>query len=461
LGLEKQLLEKDIISREQILFAFILGLSFSNHMTTIFLAPAFLWIYFRLSGLGKGAFLRIAKITPFFLLGLSIYCYLPIRSSSHPIFDWGHPASLERFLWHVSGKQFSVWMFSGWDAVQKQFNYYCNNFTSEFHYSVIICTIAGLIVLFRHSRRLFIFLILLFCTTVAYAVNYDIFDIDSYFMLSYFVIGWTTAFGIEFFLQKGRTLRLWMKGLLVAALCALPIVQISSHLNNVDESKDSLPQQFVSHAFSSFEPNAVVLATQWDYFISPSLYYQFVRNERNDVTVIDKSLLQNRSWYFIQCAQNTPWLMDRIKPISEQFLAELYKFEHDLPFDFNFIRSVWNNLLAQIIEKALPDHPVYIDIRIDKEFPPEYKRTPAGLFLRLTKNEDTACYRPAMAHLDFKSKRGPAVEDLKKYYIGILFMDADWLMRHGRAGEAKTVINEILRIEPGNFSAALLLKHLM
>jgi len=130
-GLEEQLTEPGTVSRKFILFAFILGLSFSNHMTTILLAPGFMWLYFRTFGLRKQSFLQIFKVALFFLLGLSVYVYLPIRSANHPLLDWGHPATLERFFWHVSGKQFRVWMFSGWSVVEKQLSYYCNNFISE------------------------------------------------------------------------------------------------------------------------------------------------------------------------------------------------------------------------------------------------------------------------------------------------------------------------------------------
>jgi hypothetical protein len=228
----------------------------------------------------------------------------------------------------------------------------------------------------------------------------------------------------------------------------------------VDETKNSLPQQFVAKAFCNFEPNAVVLATEWDYFISPSLYCQFIRNERRDVTVIDKSLLQNRSWYFLQCEKNAPWLMDRIRLSTYQFLAELDKFEHDLPFDVRFIQSRWQDLLTRIVEESLPDHPVYIDPRIDQEFPLQYQRTPAGLFLRLTKTEDTTCYRSAITSFTACNKVRPAEKDLENYYIGMLFRDADWLIRHGRSGEAKKVVNEVLRFEPGNSAAIWLMNRI-
>ncbi len=459
-GLEEQLAEPRYISRKLIFFAFVLGLSFSNHMTTILLAPGFLWLYFRIFGFGKESLFRIIKIAPFFILGLSVYLYLPIRSSGYPILDWGHPATAERFFWHISGKQFRVWMFSGWDVVQKQLNYYINNFTSEYSFIVIVCIVAGLLTLFKQSRRLFIFLVLLFGTTIMYAINYDIFDIDSYFLLSYLVIGFIIAYGIDFMVERIENSRLWIKIVFVVMFCTLPIIQVICNWERVDETRNKIPQQFVEKTFSDLEPNAIVLASQWDYFVSPSLYYQFIRQERRDVTVVDKSLLQNRSWYFLQLQHNAPWLMERIRPSVDLFLIELNKFEHDLPFNFAIIQSRWKNLLSEIVEQSLPDHPVYIDARIDQEFSSEYRRTPAGLFLRLTKKEDTTYYRTALAPFLICEKKQPVEKDFEQYHITMLIREADWLFKNGRVGEAKKVLAEVFCIEPGNLNANWLMKRM-
>ncbi|MCX6120230.1 MAG: DUF2723 domain-containing protein [Ignavibacteriales bacterium] len=456
-GLEEQLADLHSISRKMILFAFILGLSFSNHMTTILLAPGFLWLYFRTFEFGRKSFLRILKIAPFFVLGLSVYLYLPIRSSGYPFLDWGHPATLERFFWHVSGKQFRVWMFSGWDVAQKQLNYYVSNFTSEFHFSILVCIIAGLLTLSKQSHRLLIFLALLFGTTIIYAVNYDIFDIDSYFLLSYFVIGFIVAYGINFILEWIENSKSLVKIIIAILFYALPVIQIVHNWGRVNETENKIPQQFVEKAFSDFEPNAIVLATQWDYFISPSLYYQLVRHVRPDVTVVDKSLLQNRSWYFLQLEHNAPWLMERIHPSVNLFLIELNKFEHEVPFNFTVIQSQWQRLLSEIVEQSLPDHPVYVDARIDQEFSPEFRRTPAGLFLRLTKKEDTNCYRSAFAPFITRKTYQPVVKDFTRYYSTILMRDVYWLAKQGKMDSVKIVLAEVLRLEPGNYEAIGLL----
>ncbi len=456
-GLEEQLMEPRYISRKLILFAFILGLSFSNHMTTILLAPGFLWLYFRAFGFNRESFFRIFKIASYFLLGLSVYLYLVIRSSGFPILDWGHPATIERFFWHVSGKQFHVWMFSGWSVVQKQLNYYISNFTSEFNFVVLVCVILGVFAVFKQSRRLFLFLALLFGATIIFAVNYDIFDIDSYFLLSYIVIGFIVAYGVDFIIERIDNSPTLVKIIIAVIICALPITQVVYNWERVDETGNKIPQQFVEKAFSDFEPNAIVLATQYDYFISPSLYYQFIRHKRCDVTVVDKSLLQNRSWYFLQLEHNAPWSMERIRPSANLFLIELNKFEHDLPFNFSIIQLQWQNLLSEIVEQSLPQHPVYIDARIDQEFSPEYRRIPAGLFLRLTKKEDTTYYRPAYIPFVLQKTDMAVFQDFKRYYCTMLIYNAYWLAKEGEKDGAEKVLAEVLRLEPGQFEAKWLL----
>jgi hypothetical protein len=439
-GLEDQLQKPDFISRFLICFAFVLGLSFSNHMTSILLAPGFLWLYFRTFGLRKKSFVRLLVLTPFFLAGLSIYLYLPIRSAAHPLLNWGNPDTLERFFWHVSGKQYRVWMFSGWEVVNKQFKYYLTNFPAEFNAVAIACALVGLAALWRRSKRMVIFLLLLFCSTILYA-------------------GLIIAFGIHaalgFAERKG-----WNITIIVLLFFALPAGQLAYHRKAVEESESALPSRFVKKVFPELEPNAIVLSTQWDYFVSPALYYRYVAGRRRDLIIIDKSLLQDRSWYFALLDRQAPWLMERIGESKRAFLAELRKFEHGEPFNFQTIQACWQTLLADIVSKSIPDHPVYIDARIDKEFPSDYQRTPEGLFLRLSRTDSALSFRGATFPVSGLDAKNPVVKDFEQYFILILLYDAQWLIRHAEIVKAKECLGEVLRIAPGNRAALWMMAQL-
>jgi len=71
--------------------ALFLGLGLSVHPTLIFLLPVFV-----------AAYHRSYKYTPavYFLMGLTIFLYLPIRASQHPPVNWGDPSHWRNF-WRV------------------------------------------------------------------------------------------------------------------------------------------------------------------------------------------------------------------------------------------------------------------------------------------------------------------------------------------------------------------------
>ncbi|MBP1691863.1 MAG: hypothetical protein H6Q32_1215, partial [Bacteroidetes bacterium] len=85
---------------------FLLGLSFTNHMTTILLLPGVLFLYFADGPAGRLRWSMFLKSIGFFMLGLTPYLYLPLRAMASPVMNWGNPADLERLIWHISGKQY-------------------------------------------------------------------------------------------------------------------------------------------------------------------------------------------------------------------------------------------------------------------------------------------------------------------------------------------------------------------
>src|SRR3990172_684874 len=103
-------------TRSDKLFFFIIflyGLSFTNHMTTVLFFPSLL--FFLWSGWGRKLLARHRLSTGvlIFVLTFSLYLYLPIRSSTEPLLNWGHPTNWHNFKSHLTGWQYQVWMFAG------------------------------------------------------------------------------------------------------------------------------------------------------------------------------------------------------------------------------------------------------------------------------------------------------------------------------------------------------------
>lgn len=449
-GIEQQLATRQSMSPRLLLFSYVLGLSFANHMTTMLLAPGFLYLFFASFGIRKYAWRLIAVLGPLFVLGLSVYLYLPIRSASGPIMDWGHPVTLERFWWHVTGKQYQTWMFSGMDVVKKQIQYFLTNFPTEFQWPVIVLLLAGLAEAFTFSRRLLIFVMLLFVSCIAYSVNYDIHDVDSYFLLAYIACGCVLGVGIKGVVEWAtkRKLKYIFPTAIVVLMC-LPVFQEACNRTDVDQSENFQVADFVRDAYSQLEPNSVVFASIWDYFVSPSYYYQIVRKQRPDLIVIDEELLKNRTWYFIQLNREYPEFLKHSEDKVSAFLAELSKFEKGEPFDFRNINSRWDDLLQDLAAKAIGSHPVYVDPRIADDFSPKFNRIPNGLFVRLAEAGQRTEWKPLTAKFTEGTFHNEVTSDLKRYFATMYTYHSYWLLTQNRLPAAVQNVQQALTVDPG------------
>jgi hypothetical protein len=105
---------RDRSKSERILYllSFLYALSFGNHMSAVLLVPAVLFILIATYRVAIFRPKRLSLVVALFLLGLSVYLFLPIRSAQNPILDWGNPETWSNFVRHVSGWQYRVWMFA-------------------------------------------------------------------------------------------------------------------------------------------------------------------------------------------------------------------------------------------------------------------------------------------------------------------------------------------------------------
>lgn len=431
-------------------FAFTLGLSFTNHLTTILLAPACLFIFFRSYRFGNVAWKKIAVAAPAFFVGLLPYLYLPIAASAKPSFNWGNPIDLTRFIWHTSGKQYRTWIFSSTEAAGKQFKFFVNTLPAEFGYIAFVLMLVGVYFLFKHHRVIGWFVVILFATCVGYSINYDIHDIESYFLLAYITGGVLAAFG---FLAVVRRFRDKLNIAFGIGIVSVGIM-IGALWNDVSERENYLVEDYTMNMFRSLAPNALVISYQWDYFVSASYYYQTVKGMRRDVVVLDKELFR-RSWYFEQLKKNHPTLYQRSKPEIDDFLTELKKFEHELPYDAAVIEAKYQALINSFVTKNIADRPAYCTIEIEKEFFPGYYRIPEGLALRLYAKLPEA---PAEVNDNFtvrpflRSER--LVVGILGMYSAMLAARGNYLMDFKRYEDAARHFERALQFNPRDADAA-------
>ncbi len=436
------------------LFALMLGLSFSNHMTTILFAPAFLVVFFIRNKFTPAAWKLILRAIPAFAAGLLPYLYLPLRAASHPFMNWGNPQTWEQFIRHVSGKQYQVWIFSGTDATSRQFSYFFSSFPAEFAYIGIILVAIGIVFAFIRNRRLGGMLALLFAGCVLYSINYDIYDIDSYFLLAYVVAGIWAAFGLAWIAQRFLNADVRYTA---AAAAVVVGVMIGAQWSAVSESDNYMVEDYTKNMFNSVEKNALVISYQWDYWVSAALYYQQVERLRPDVVVLDKELFR-RSWYLTHIEKHYPAIYRASQREFREFAAELMKFERDIPYDPAVIEAKYNALINSIIDNAYAKRPVYMTIEMEQQFGATYRRVPEGLAFRLYRESDVPSLDKRIRD-DFKYRpfhRGGRLPDsMKEMYANMLVNRGIVYFQALRIDEAKSYFERALVISPESRNAQM------
>ena len=216
-------------------------------------------------------------------------------------------------------------------------------------------------------------------------------------------------------------------------------------------------EDYAKNVFSSLEPHAIIISYQWDYFVSASYYFQLVEHTREDVAVIDKELMR-RSWYYLQLETRYPELIHRVKSEVDAFLKELYKFEHDLPYDATAIEYRYNALIKSIIDSNIKSRPVYVTYEIEPQYTTKYNRVPSGLAFQLFSD---SLYHDIHTP-DFLFN--PILRDdrYSRQIISLYAMaytnKAIYLNLYGKNEQSELFLDKALQISP-NFPDAVSLKH--
>jgi len=400
-----------------IIFALFLALGFTNHMTTLLILPGVAYLYFLRYGLNSSSVKRVGLMILFFIPVLVIlYSYLPIRASQLPLLNWGNPIDLERILRHISGKQYQVWLFSSTAAAKKQFVHFVATLPVEFSISLIIAAI-GLFAAFIKAKRFFIFLMVTFLFTILYSINYDIHDIDSYFLLAYICLAFFTVFGVlKLYELTGKNKNVFiLPGLLLVSL----IIQFYSNFDKVNQHGIYTFEDYTKAVVGGVTEDAIIFSYQWDYFISSSYYYKNVEDYRKDVAVIDKELLR-RSWYYNQLSNAFPGLFDGVQNDVNEFLTALVPFERDEKFDSQKLETHFRRIMTRLVATNIDEKDFYVAPEIFEQemqrgefvLPEGYILVPDLFLFKVVKGNQ---YHPAS---DFNYKiRFP---EKRNYYINMI-----------------------------------------
>ncbi len=243
------------VSKYWMIVALIFGLGFSNHMMTLYLIPATLYLYFLQNKFSvKTLRTLLLFILMIVVIAVSFYSYLPIRANQNPVMNWGNLVDLKSTFEHVTARYYSRFFFPGWETIKKQLTFFVasigflpgkqNLWNSEFNINILL-VMSGLAVSLVMRRRLFIYLSLIFITTLAFSVNYNIPDIYTYFSFAYVVLGIFSIVSIAAILKLFSQSNI-KKTAVVSILFIMVVVQPTLNYSFINRSDYYIVEDYIT-----------------------------------------------------------------------------------------------------------------------------------------------------------------------------------------------------------------------
>ena len=311
-----------------VLFCFILGLGLGNHYAILISAlPALIYLLLN-SSLRKFLNPQVLFTAIFsFILGISVYLYLPVRSATGPAFNWGNPSDLNQLLKSVFALESLQNMGSG-SGTSFWSNFFgtVNLMTDQLSFVVVILAFIGLFYFYQKNRKLFWFslwLILGNCLITAFVVDEFITDnpdLHGYLIPSMIMLCVGFSFGVMLMLQNLKSAFFNPKEkfnfqkliyplvlVLITIICLLPVYRSYPKANL---AKNSFPSQYAMSIISGLPQNSLVIIDNPNLdFILRGL--QYGKKIRTDLTILNRSFLP-AFWYCQQERKKHPEIFQGI-----------------------------------------------------------------------------------------------------------------------------------------------------
>jgi hypothetical protein len=188
--------------------AAVFGLALGVHHVTVGLTlPALAVIVYRTQGLRFFMSRRLVYAALISIAAMvAVYTYLPFAASRSPLINWGNPRSLQEIWWHITGRQYRVFLSFTPTMMGGQFVEFCRMLLREFGPAwlplPLALAFAGFATAYRQDRTTFWFLLFIVIANLAYDLSYEIAeDKDAYYLPVFVSIALGAGFGIRWLIQ--------------------------------------------------------------------------------------------------------------------------------------------------------------------------------------------------------------------------------------------------------------------
>jgi tetratricopeptide (TPR) repeat protein len=282
-----------------VVFVFVTGLSFGNHMQTVMLAPGVLWMVFSGDRKALMQVKRFAILAVFFLAALSVYIYLPIRTEAGAAFHWGDPNTVDRFIAHVTGRAHrGVYVFnlSAWECVLRARDV-LGLLWSQYWGALIISVYGWLRSTWRW--RLFWVLILLGDLYFTLFLNTISLEVTAFMLPTTIALAILMGVGIAHGLARVRSalaIGTRMETGMKATCCILPVLALMLNYSVSDQSRNYTAYDWAMDISRTVNSGATVFL-EGDNNVFPFLYCRVAERFREDLKLYDRENIAFRTPY--------------------------------------------------------------------------------------------------------------------------------------------------------------------
>ncbi|HZE68656.1 MAG TPA: DUF2723 domain-containing protein [Pyrinomonadaceae bacterium] len=389
--------------------AFLFGLALGvHHVSVVVTLPALVVLLYRIAGWTFFKSKNLIYTALLLLLGfVLVYAYLPLAASRSPVMNWGDPRTLEHFWWHITGRQYQVFIAFSAQRIAEQASQFGKLLAHEFgpvwFPAALALAAMGLVEMFRHDRTTFWFAALVITCDLGYALNYEIAeDKGAYYLPAFIALALAAGFGVRFLLRTlGRGWPRRQVGLAAAVvlIALVPLASFAGNFRFTNRHNFFLARDYISNIESTIAPGGMLLTSDWQVY-SPLLYLREIEQQRRDVVAIDISLLR-RSWYFDYLKTQYPSLIANNREKVDAFFSDLKHWEGQ-PEVFSASPGLTKQIddhFTEMIRAFVSTHartaPVYVtwdvglgfnedDTQLTQSLYHDYQLVPQGLVFQLS-----------------------------------------------------------------------------
>ncbi|MCX7918563.1 MAG: DUF2723 domain-containing protein [bacterium] len=337
----------------------------------------------------------------FFILGLALYVYLPLRATLNPPVNWGIPDNVERFVAHLVRKQYGSMSFNftlprTLDLLLQQVIVYGKLLSAQFSPFMLGFAMVGMLFLFWKNKPsstcqiqpfswLLLGIFILYSFGLIYLINYRITTEEItlahvFFIPSYLIVAIWISFGISFIMRYLQKYYLTINKSIAYILLLLPLIPLLSNYKLNNRLGNRFGELYGKNILSALPQNAILFSIR-DSNNFTLAYQKIVNKQRPDITIYDMSggLFEDASGGY----RKQKW------QLSEPEMAER--------------RTQYFN---QLLARNNNQHQIFFEIPVEMTAFPGYTLKHDSYFYRVVSVTDTSrvYFNPA------------ELEDIDRYY---------------------------------------------